>query len=68
MLHNPAARDRPVSGSSSDGGTSAVGMVRFLGAPFDDREFDFDERRGRFGLIVAIDLGRMVFSHSMASF
>jgi len=45
----------------------AVGMVRFLGPPFDDGNFDFDKRRGRFGPIFAIGLGLMVFSHSMAS-
>jgi len=45
----------------------AVGMVCFLGPPFGEGKFDFDERRGRFGPIVAIGLGLIGASHGIAA-
>lgn len=45
----------------------AVGMVRFLGPPFGDGNFNFDQRRGRFGPIVLIGLGLYGASYGIAS-
>ena len=38
----------------------AVGMVRFLGPPFGDGNFDFDERRRRYGPMFVIGVGDII--------
>jgi hypothetical protein len=44
----------------------AVTVVRFLGPPFDDGMFNFDERRRRFGPLFFIGLGLYVASQVIA--
>jgi hypothetical protein len=44
----------------------SIGLIRFLSPPYDNGEFDFDERRRRFGPLVFIGLGLYVASQSFA--
>ena len=45
----------------------SAGTVLFVGPPFGEGKFDFDERRFRFGWMVLIGVGLMGASYGMAS-
>lgn len=44
----------------------SVGIVRFLGPPFDSGAFDFDERRRRFAPLLLIGLVLYIASQAIA--